>query len=436
MNFLSKISDMIDGKVSIFKYIKSEDKYVLFIYIFLFLLPWNFFKWQVSAFSIILLLWWVFRYKNIFLEKISQLFKFYPIVILLIYLLYTYISIFWINSFIEGLEHVNKFHKYYFIFIFVLFTTLNSQQAFNGIKIIIVSFSLYSLFSICIYLGLLTIESTNSNELNPKGIMAYAISSMYMAIGIITAFIIFISSEKTHKTIRIIFFIFFILCFFALFINNSRTSQLAFILSSLTLIVFYYRSSLFKFTNIVKVFFISILISVVVVAFLKNNDKLDRYMVAYEETKKALFEDNYTGSFGYRLYFNKAGIEILKDNFFFGMGPEDNTKELEKLMLRDNAKYNFGYIFTSFHSQHMDILTRYGFFGYLLLFFSIFSLLYTLRNNKIIFWIGLGFFITTFYGSFANVLLIKKPFNYIIICIFVLLSVISFKSNEKSKLKQ
>lgn len=36
MNFLSKISDMIDGKVSIFKYIKSEDKYVLFIYIFYF----------------------------------------------------------------------------------------------------------------------------------------------------------------------------------------------------------------------------------------------------------------------------------------------------------------------------------------------------------------------------------------------------------------
>ena len=142
---------------SILRYIKNEDKYILFIYVFLFLLPWNFFKWQVSAFSIILLLWWVFRYKNIFLERINQIFKFYPILILLTYLLYTYISIFWSDSFIDGLDHVNQFHKYYFIFILVLFTTLNSQQAFNGIKIIIISFSLYSLFSICIYLGLFSI---------------------------------------------------------------------------------------------------------------------------------------------------------------------------------------------------------------------------------------------------------------------------------------
>ena len=430
MNFSNIVRDF-----SILRYIKNEDKYILFIYVFLFLLPWNFFKWQVSAFSIILLLWWVFRYKNIFLERINQIFKFYPILILLTYLLYTYISIFWSDFFIDGLDHVNQFHKYYFIFILVLFTTLNSQQAFNGIKIIIISFSLYSLFSICIYLGLFSIESTNSNELNPKGIMAYAISSMYMAIGIITTFIIFTSSKKMNKIFRISFFVFFILCFIALFVNNSRTSQLAFILASFTLIVFYYKSSLFKLRNIIKVFLVTILISGTMIIFLKNNDKLERYTLAYEETKKALFEDDYTGSFGYRLYFNKAGIEILKDNFFFGMGPEDNTKELEKLMLRDNSKYNFGYIFTSFHSQHMDILTRYGFFGYLLLFFSIISLLYTLRNNKIIFWIGLGFFITTFYGSFANVLLIKKPFNYIIICVFVLLSVISFKSNEKQKLE-
>ena len=61
MNFSNIVRDF-----SIFRYIKNEDKDVLFIYVFLFLLPWNFFKWQVSAFSIILLLWWVFRYKNIF----------------------------------------------------------------------------------------------------------------------------------------------------------------------------------------------------------------------------------------------------------------------------------------------------------------------------------------------------------------------------------
>ena len=50
MNFSNIVRDF-----SILRYIKNEDKYVLFIYVFLFLLPWNFFKWQVSVFSIILL---------------------------------------------------------------------------------------------------------------------------------------------------------------------------------------------------------------------------------------------------------------------------------------------------------------------------------------------------------------------------------------------
>lgn len=421
---------MID---KIIYYLKNEDKYILLIYIFLFLIPWNFFKWQASAFSIVLLLWWIFRYRNLFLEKIKELFKFYPIVILLIYILYTYISVFWSDSFKEGFDHVNQFHKYYFIFILVLFTTLTYEQAVNGIKIIIISFGTYSLFSILIYLGLFEIGYNNSNELNPKGIMAYAIVSMYMAIGAICAFVLAYSSELKNKSSKILFFIVSILCIFALFANNSRTSQLAFVLTVLILIIFYYKTSLLKLKNIIRILLVLLILSGTTFVFFKNNDNLDRYLVAYQETKKALFEDDFRGSFGYRLYFNKIGLEIIKNNFLFGMGPEDNTKELERNMLKDNDKYKFHFIFTSFHSQHIDILTRYGFIGYFLLLFSIVYLMYTLRKNKTIFWFGLSFFITTFYASLANVILIKKPFNYIFICIFILLAVISYKSNKKSE---
>ena len=46
-----------------------------------------------------------------------------------------------------------------------------------------------------------------------------------------------------------------------------------------------------------------------------------------KKLKKALFEDDYTGSLDTDCIFNKAGIENFKDNFFFLVWDlEDNTK--------------------------------------------------------------------------------------------------------------
>lgn len=411
-------------------YLKNEDRYTLFIYFFLFVMPWNFFKWQMSAFALILLIWWIFKYKNIVTDKLKTIAEFKPLVLLIIYILYTYISTLWSDSFHNALEHVNQFSKYYFILIPILFTSLKTEEAVNGIQIIIISFGLYALFSLCIYLGLFTIEDTGSNSNNPKGIMAYAIVSVYMAIGVISSFLIY-KTFNINNTLKIVFLISSILCFIALFINNSRTAQIAFILSIITLSLFYYKSLIFK----PKVFFsmsATVLLSLGISYYiLQANGKLDRYLKAYDETKYALTEDDYSGSFGVRLYFNKVGLEILKNNLLFGTGPEDNIKKLNEYMLNEKEKYNFNTIYNSFHSQHIDILTRYGLIGYILIITSVIYLILSLRKVRNIFWISMTFFITTFYASLANVMLIKKPFNYIYICIFILLSVIAYNSNKK-----
>lgn len=411
-------------------YIKNEDKYTLFIYFFLFVLPWNFFKWQMSAFAIILLIWWVIKYKILILAKLKTISEFKPLWLLIIYILYTYISVLWSDSFHNALEHLNQFSKYYFILIPVLFTSLKTEEAINGIKIIIISFSLYAIFSLCIYLGLFTIDDTGSNSNNPKGIMAYAIVSVYMAIGAISSFLIY-KTFNIKNNLKIVFLISSILCFIALFINNSRTAQVACILSITTLSLFYYKSSIFK----PKVFFgmsVTIVLSLSISYYiLQTNGKLDRYLKAYNETKYALTEDNYKGSFGSRLYFNKVGLEILQDNLLFGTGPEDNITKLNEYMIRDKEKYNFNMIYNSFHSQHMDILTRYGLVGYILIITSTVYLIISLRKIKNIYWLAMSFFITTFYASLANVMLIKKPFNYIYICLFVLFSIVAYNSNKE-----
>ena len=279
-----------------------------------------------------------------------------------------------------------------------------------------------------IFAGLLTIESTNSDENNPKGIMAYAIMSVYMAIGSILSF--FIVKFAKNNITRNIFVLIGLLCFLALFVNKSRTAQLAFILTIFVLFIIYFRKNIFKIKNFLVSMIVLFIVTFSSFLLLKDSGKLDRYIAAYEETKEAIVENKFDGSFSLRLYFNIVGLKVIKEEPIFGSGPEDNVEKLAEYQKSD-PNYTYPKIFTSYHSQHMDLLTRYGIVGYMLVIVSAIYLVFSLRRYKESYYLALSFFLVVFFSSFANVMLIKKPFNYIYISIFVLFSVIAYTQNRK-----
>ena len=114
---------------NIVSYLNNEDKYILFVFFFIFLMPWNFFKWQMGVFSIILFLWWIIRYKNNLKDKIKSIFQFKPLLIFIIFIIYVYITPFWSDSLQEGFNYVNDKYKYYILLIPVLFSSLNDDKA-------------------------------------------------------------------------------------------------------------------------------------------------------------------------------------------------------------------------------------------------------------------------------------------------------------------
>ena len=409
--------------------IKSTDHYILFVYMYFFLMPWNLLKFQMGVLSIILFIWWIIKFKSKIFTKLKTILEFKPLVLLILFILFTYLATLWSVSISEGFEYVNKFHKYYFLIIPVLFTSLSMQEAKNSLKILIISFATYAIFSLLIYLGLFVIEDTHSNSSNPKGIMGYAIVTQYMAIGVLGSFFLAIfTEEKKHKYF---YFLISCVCVLSLLINNSRTAQLALILAIITIIVLNFKYSYFTLKRVLIFSILAFVLFSSSLYFLETLGKLTRYKVAYNELKEVITKDKYQGSFGVRLYFNKVGIQVIKDNFFFGMGPEDNTRELNKIQKNDpNYKERY---FTSYHSEHIDLLTRYGVIGYLLLISSIIVLLYNLRFNKKYYYIGLSFYTITFYISLANATFAKKPINYILISVFVLLSIIAFNNLKNKK---
>lgn len=297
------------------------------------------------------------------------------------------------------------------------------------LKILIFSFISYAIFSICIYLGFFTIEHTGSNMMNPKGIMGYAIVSIYMAVAAISSFIIAMSYN--NKVYRLLFFIFAFICFFALMVNNSRTSQLAFFLSIIFLLFIIYNKNIFKIKNFLICATLLFILSATTIYLLNKTDKINRFTSAYKETSLALEKNKFKGSVGYRLYFNILGVEIIRDNnIIFGMGPVDNTKEFTE-RLKSDARWTSDLVFTAFHNTHLDLITRYGFLGYFLLIGSIIYLLISFKNKDLYFYIGLAFFSIIFFCSFANGTFEKKPINYLIITFFILLSIISSSKNKR-----
>jgi O-antigen ligase len=214
-------------------------------------------------------------------------------------------------------------------------------------------------------------------------------------------------------------------------VNNSRTTQLAFVLSIIFLLFIIYKKNIFKLKNFLITFVTLIFLLSSSIYLLNKVGKLDRFILAYKETSLALEKNKFEGSLGYRLYFNVVGAEIISDNnFIFGMGPVDNTKELTKRLLED-PRWRSKLIFSAFHNTHLDLITRYGFLGYVLLWFAIVYLFFSVKDKDKYYFICLSFFAIIFFISFANGTFEKKPINYLVITIFILLSIISSSKNKR-----
>lgn len=411
---------------------KKYDWYTYYIYFFIFITPWHFSKAQLSISSSIALVWTIIKYKKELILKIKEYIKFLPILLMLLFFVYSYVSSLWSDPISKGFEHVTNFYKYYFIIIPVLLVSLNKKLAVNALKISIISFTLYAIYSILIYFGFIHINAYGFSSNNPTGHLRYLIVSQYMVIALFSS--IFIAYYSDNKNEKLLFFLVALLSFITLFINNSRTAQLSFVVIFLLLIILFFRKNIFKLKNLALI----LLVFISVIYFLSQGNKLDRYKLSYNEMKQAINENSYDGSFGLRLYLNKTGLEIFSNNVIFGTGPKDN-----RMLLMDIAREDPHYkgaknekdLLNHFHSEQMDILTAYGLVGYSLLFFSIVFLIYKLRKEPLYYYLSLSVFLTLFINSFANKTLSVKPLNYVYMILFVLFAIIAYKLEKEEKEK-
>ena len=401
----------------------KRDYFIYYIYFFIFITPLNTFKSQLFITTTLLLIGWLitFNFKeNRYIEELKKIFSFPPFLLITLFLLLNFISFFWSSS-IKDWLHIQSFFKYYLIIIPVLATTLTATEAKNAFKVFLLSLSSYAIFTILIYLGLLTVTKTPEN---PFGTLAYSVATPFMVIGFFSA-IIFSFYEK-NKKIKYLFYLLAAVFFVAIFIQNGRAGQLAFF-GTLFIFVIIYRKKLLNIKNLILLLVI-VSISLSTIHYFKK-DK--RFLKGFNEIERLLDKGEFKGSWGARAYVWSGALEGIKENPILGVGAGSNIDYIRKFQ-KDNPSYSDSTVLAT-HNLHVDILFKYGLVGYTLFMGSIVLLIITLfqKDEKFFGLLGLIFFSTILFSSFGDDMLIIKPVNNVFITIFILLSIIIKQSSQK-----
>lgn len=396
-------------------YLNELSLFKKYIYLYVFLLPFNMVNSQMAILSLILLVFWLknFNYKTI--EKIKEIKLYKPIILFILFILFSYLSFLWSNNIEDALKSFSKY-KYYWILLPVMFTSLNKKDAINLIYVFTLSISVYAFFSLLIYFSMLYIPGSSSSD--PKGILLYAVTTPLMGIGLLNSIII-LKYDKSKK-IRLIFFITTIICLSAFLINNGRAGQIATLLTIFTYVLLNIKMINFKIIITLIVFLISSLF------VLENMNKLERIKGGINELTH-LETNNFKGSWGIRAYLWYAGYDILKKNPIIGIGAGDVYDKIEEYSLKNK---NRAAEFRNFHNYHMDTIVKYGILGYILFWSSIFILLKSLFSNKFYFSLAFSFFGISFYCSLFDDLLSMKPFNNIYFILIILFSILIYKEKK------
>lgn len=389
----------------------KQDYFIAYIYFYVFLMPWNFFNGQMGFLTILLFVWWLKIGKNKgYFENLKFLCYSKPLVLFFLFILLSYVSLLWTENVEYGI-HSLKLYNYYFLMVPVLFTSLTYQYAKNVFYIFLFSIAFYGLFSIFIFFDLITFIDGALSE-NPRGILPYAIVSPYMAIGFLTSVILFICSKENN--IKFLFLFLGMVFFISLFINNGRAGQFAFFMTMIVLLLAY-RKYFINFKYFVGV----IIIFIGGLYFLNYLGKLDRVILGINEIKNSE-ERQFEGSWGERIYMWHIAFNLIKKEPLFGIGIGDTVDEIIKYGIKYPSKATW---VRGFHNQHFDILVRYGIVGYSLFLVSILLLLYQVREDTFFFPIGLVFFCITFFDGIGDVIITMKPYTYVFMLFFVLLTI-------------
>ncbi|WP_151949782.1 O-antigen ligase family protein [Aliarcobacter butzleri] len=411
MNFL---------KIKIINKLFYQDCINYFILLYAFFLPIS--RAGISLSTVFIFLFWIFEAD--FKRKYSEIKHNYFILVIFIFILYSFIAVLWSSDKIFAIEYVKKY--YHFLIIPIIFTSLKKENIDKVFSTFLLGMLISEIVSYGIFFELWTKEGVYPKD--PSPFMDHSNYSTYLA------FTIFILMHKIiySNTLlwKIIYSIFFLFSTSNLFLNGGRTGQFSFLIALLLV-------GFLNFKNRIKATILFLILGLTIFISAYNISPVFKYRFDYflYDVQSMITEEDFSNSFSLRVALWISGLEASKSNLIFGIGIGD-----EKInTLENREKYKIPDIFSSFntknyidfHNMYVQYTVQLGIVG-LIIVLTIFYLLFKLDIKDKVYKNLLIIFLTLYFchSMLGNSFHINQS-----IVLFVLFSAIFITISKYEKVK-
>ena len=343
-----------------------EDYINYLILLYAFCLPIS--RAGVSLSVILIFLFWIFQAN--FKRKFYEIKQNYFILLIFIFIIYSFIAILWSSDKIFAIEYVKKY--YHFLIIPIIFTSLKKEYIDKVFSAFLLGMLISEITSYGIFFELWTKEGISPND--PSPFMDHSNYSTYLA------FTVFILMHKIIHTDdlkwKLAYSIFFLFSTSNLFLNGGRTGQFSFLIT-LCVIGF------LNFKNKLKavVLFISLGTTIFVSAYNISPVFKDRFDYFLHDVEVMINEKDFSNSFSLRVALWISGLEASKHNLIFGSGIGDERENANYILQKFNiSNDNFKQETENsidFHNMYVQYIVQLGIVG-LIIILLIFYLLFKL----------------------------------------------------------
>lgn len=342
-----------------------------FIVLYSFCLPISKAGTTFSAICLILL-WFI---ESNFKVKISLIKSNKFMIVLGLFLLLSFLSIFWSSDTFFTFDYIRKY--WHFLIIPIIYTSLNKSYINHVFSAFLLGMFISEIVSYGIFFEFWTKDGVPPHD--PSPFMDHTNYSIYLAF---TVFILMhrIIFEPLIKW-KIMYGVFMLFSMSNMLLNGGRTGQVAFFV---TLFIVAFLNIKNKLTAI----FGSIVFVFIVFTSAYNLSPVfhDRINYAFHDIEKMIKDKDFTNSFSIRVSLWIIGTEQFLDNFLIGTGIGDEAVDIQKYVKKYNFIYydNFQDNYIDYHNAYVQYSVQLGIFG-LILFILLFLNLLKLKFKSIIY---------------------------------------------------
>lgn len=342
-----------------------------FIVLYSFCLPISKAGTTFSAICLILL-WFI---ESNFKVKISLIKSNKFMIVLGLFLLLSFLSIFWSSDTSFAVDYIRKY--WHFLIIPIIYTSLDRSYIKHVFSAFLLGMFISEIVSYGIFFEFWTKEGVSPND--PSPFMDHTNYSIYLAF---TVFILMhrILFEPLIKW-KIMYGVFMLFSMSNMLVNGGRTGQVAFFVT-LFIVAF------LNIKNKLIAIFGSIIFVFIVFTSAYNTSPVfnDRINYAFHDIEKMIKDKDFTNSFSVRVSLWIIGTEQFLDNFLIGTGIGDEAVDIQKYVKKYNFIYydNFQDNYIDYHNAYVQYSVQLGIFG-LILFILLFLNLLKLKFKSIIY---------------------------------------------------